>query len=169
MESVRTLEADEVTALADTLVALIRSFNRTRARILASAADDVEWWAQVILRTLANEGPLRASALAGAVHSDPSTVSRQVAALVKDGLIERRADPADGRASLLALTPAADAVLAANHEKRRAWFASMLEGWSESDVRRFTDLLERFTVDFDRVSSEFDSGRPFAAPAEGKH
>ena len=46
-------------------------------------------------------------ALAAAVHSDPSTVSRQVAALVRAGLIERQADPEDGRASVLVPTPVA--------------------------------------------------------------
>ena len=50
------------------------------------------------------EGPHRSNALAEAVHSDPSTVSRQIAALVKVGYVERRPDPADGRACLLAAT-----------------------------------------------------------------
>ena len=60
-----------------------------------------------MLKCLQTEGPLRAGALADCLQSDPSTVSRQVAALVKDGLLERRADPDDGRASLLVLTDAA--------------------------------------------------------------
>ena len=36
--------------------------------------------------------------------ADPSTVSRQVASLVKAGLVERQADPDDGRASILVPT-----------------------------------------------------------------
>src|SRR5262245_11500612 len=60
----------------------------------------------ILLKNLIHMGPSRSSALAAAVHSDPSTVSRQVAALVRDGLVERRADQDDGRASLLAATPA---------------------------------------------------------------
>src|SRR5690349_22300310 len=46
----------------------------------------------VLLKNLVAMGPSRSSALAAAVHSDPSTISRQVAALVRDGLVERRAD-----------------------------------------------------------------------------
>ena len=57
-----------------------------------------------LLKALAMHGPRRSSELAAAVHSDPSTVSRQVAALVRDGLIERQADPEDGRASVLVPT-----------------------------------------------------------------
>ena len=47
-----------------------------------------------------NDGPICASALAEMVQSDPSTISRQVAALVRDGLLKRRADPIDGRARI---------------------------------------------------------------------
>ena len=51
----------------------------------------------MLLKTLAMHGPRRSSELATAVHSDPSTVSRQVAGLVRDGLVERQADPARRR------------------------------------------------------------------------
>lgn len=37
---------------------------------------------------------------------DASTISRSVAALVADGLVERRPDPTDKRATFLAVTPA---------------------------------------------------------------
>ena len=49
--------------------------------------------------------PRRVSALAGCVHSDVSTVSRQVTALVTHGLVEKVPDPHDGRAQVLSLTP----------------------------------------------------------------
>lgn len=146
--------APEVAGVADTFVALMRSFNRARTRMLAAAAHDVEWSAHVLLRCLANEGPLRASALAECVHSDPSTVSRQVAALVKDGLLERRADPIDGRASLLVLTPRADDVLAEHDEIRLQHFARMLADWPERDLRRFATLLQRFTHDFENANQD---------------
>jgi len=86
------LSAD-VVAVADNVTQLMRSFARTRARVLDAAAHDVEWTAQMVLKCLANEGPMRSSAIAEHVRADPSTVSRQVAALVKEGLVERTADP----------------------------------------------------------------------------
>src|SRR5690242_21123048 len=87
-----TTPAGEV---ADTVVQLMRSFQRAKARYLALARHDVEWSAQLILRQLAHNGPMRASAIADCLQSDPSTVSRQVATMVKDGLLERRSDPED--------------------------------------------------------------------------
>ncbi len=142
----------EVAEVADNFVALMRSFQRARARMLAAAAHDVEWSAHVLLKCVATEGPMRASAAAEALQSDPSTVSRQVAALVKDGLLERRADPIDGRASLLVVTPQADEVLAEHDNIRMRHFARMLADWPERDLRRFAVLLHRFTDDFESAN-----------------
>jgi DNA-binding MarR family transcriptional regulator len=140
--AVRDLTAVE--AVADNFVDLMRAFQRARARLLQATAHDVEWAQHNLLRALKNEGPMRAGALAEAVHSDPSTISRQVAALIRDELVERRADPEDGRASILALTAKADGVLADYRQTRNEYFAEMLEDWTEADLVRFADELHRF-------------------------
>src|SRR3954447_2715921 len=100
---------DEVAAFGDTFVTLLRSAGKTRTQFLAAAKHDVEWTANVIIGCVINDGPLRASAIAEMLPADPSTISRQVAALVRDGLLERRADPVDGRASLLVATAKGEA------------------------------------------------------------
>lgn len=148
-----------VVDVADSFVALMRSFNKSRARMLAAAAHDVEWSAHILLKCIAAEGPIRASALSECVHSDPSTVSRQVAALVKDGLLERRADPDDGRASLLVLTKKAHAVLAEHDKIRLEYFARLLEGWSDAELRTFAELLGRFGAAHDHASTTWVSER----------
>jgi DNA-binding MarR family transcriptional regulator len=153
--------------VADTFVGLMRSFHRAKARYLAEASHDVEWSAQVVLRLLVHEGPMRASAIAGALHSDPSTVSRQVATMVKDGLLERRADPEDGRASILALTTKADAVIAEHERVRLAHFAAMLSDWDERDLSQFAVMLRRFTEDFERSSTTLVTAP--SGVAEGNH
>lgn len=61
--------------------------------------------AMPIIARLVHEGPMRSSALAELTYLDPSTVSRQVDALVKLALVRRTADPDDGRATLLEATP----------------------------------------------------------------
>src|SRR3989442_1450391 len=140
--------SEDVVQVANEFVRLMRSFNRMRQQFLAAAAHDVEWSSHMVLRALAAEGPMRSSLLAERMESDPSTVSRQVAALVRDGLVERQADPMDGRATLLVLTGRADAVLADHYDKRNRHFARMLADWNERDIKRFSVLLERFTDDF---------------------
>jgi DNA-binding MarR family transcriptional regulator len=156
-----------IAEVADTFVALMRSFQRAKARYLAEASHDVEWSAQVVLRLLTREGAMRASAIAGALHSDPSTVSRQVATMVKDGLLERQADPEDGRASILAPTSKANAVIAEHERVRLAHFAEMLSDWDEDDLSRFAQMLRRFTEDFENSNATLVSAPTGAA--EGNH
>lgn len=170
MPSVAAPSRASVVEVADTFVALMRSFGRVKARFMALAQHDVEWSAQILLRVLVQDGPMRASALAEALHFDPSTVSRQVASLVKDGFIERRADPDDGRASILVATDKADAVLEEQNKEREQHMAAMLKDWSEDDLATFAELLRRFTDDFEKSNhtlfSERAAGR--SRSAEGK-
>ena len=145
----------EVVRVADEFLRLMRSYNRMKQQFLAAAAHDVEWSSHLVLRCLANDGPMRSSTLAERMDSDPSTVSRQVAALVRDGLIERRADPVDGRAILLVLTDRAEAVLADHDDQRNRRFAQMLANWSEPDLKRFATLLQRFADDFTKSKPDW--------------
>ena len=93
--------ADEI---GSQLVRLVRLLERVQAQYQAEHPDAVDRATYLLLVHLAKDGARRAGALAEAVHSDPSTVSRQVAHLVQLGLVERVADPADGRATLLVAT-----------------------------------------------------------------
>ena len=60
---------EDVVAVADTFVTLMRSFTRAKARMLAAAKHDVEWSSHIVLRCLANDGPMRSSALAGVLRA----------------------------------------------------------------------------------------------------
>jgi DNA-binding MarR family transcriptional regulator len=139
------------TAVADSVRDLVRAVRKSKARMTAEGRDDVESATQAVLHTVAAGGPMRASDLAGRVHSDLSTVSRQAAGLVADGLLERRADPVDGRACLLALTEAGEAAVAAREASRVAFFARVLDGWTEGDQRQFASMVSQFTASYDRV------------------
>src|ERR1700744_16833 len=101
-----------VASVTESFIDLQRTVRRSKARLLAAAGNDVESATHVLLHVVGAEGPMRASALATSVQADLSTVSRQVAALVARGLLERRPDQLDGRASLLAVTAAGRAAIA---------------------------------------------------------
>lgn len=139
----------EAPSVADAVIDLLRTVRRSKARLMAAASDDVDSATQMVLRTAAIDGPLRASALAAGVQSDLSTVSRQVAALVTRGLMERRADPVDGRASLLVVTEAGRAMIAAHERARLAFFEQVLDGWTVEEQDQFSRLLVRFTAAYD--------------------
>lgn len=123
----------------------------------------------MLLKTLVHQGPSRSSALAAAIHSDPSTVSRQIAAMVRDGLVERMADPEDGRASVLAPTEAGKAVLEEQRRRLGLALARVVQEWPPEDVDRFLELLERFVGDHERhLPTMINECAAFAARSEGE-
>nr|WP_232542368.1 MarR family transcriptional regulator [Nocardia bovistercoris] len=120
---------------------------RTAAHIRTK--DGVDPAAFVVLFRLVQEGPMRSGALAEAVHSDASTVSRQVAMLVERDLVERTADPTDGRASVLAVTDLGREVAERIRRRRHENLARVMASWTPRQRATFADLLRRFTDDFD--------------------
>ncbi len=135
-------------AVGTQLIQLVRLIERTHAQYQADHPDAVERATYILLVHLVKDGPQRAGALAESVHSDPSTVSRQVAQLVKLGLVERTADPEDGRATLLAATVEGSRVFAENRRTRNERIAALMTDWPPADRDRFAQLLGRFTTDF---------------------
>jgi DNA-binding MarR family transcriptional regulator len=69
---------------------------------------------------------------------------------VRDGLVERRADPEDGRASVLAPTEAGLALLEEQRRRIGLALARIVRQWAPGDVDTFLDLLERFVADHER-------------------
>ncbi len=97
-----------------------------------------------LLGHLEEQGGCRATDLAGHYALDKSTVSRQVAALERADLIERRLDPEDHRVQVLHLTDAGRQILAQVTENRQAAFRERLAGWPEEDLTRFAGYLEHY-------------------------
>ncbi|GHK01206.1 MarR family transcriptional regulator [Streptomyces sp. Y2F8-2] len=99
-----------------------------------------------LLGHLEESGGCRATDLAAHYALDKSTVSRQVAALERAGLIERRQDPDDHRVQVLQLTRAGTRILAQVTESRREAFRERLAGWPEQDLERFAAYLLRYNA-----------------------
>jgi DNA-binding MarR family transcriptional regulator len=137
-----------VAQLAEVVEQLMHQFLKTRQQMLVRARQDVDWSTQLLLSGVVAHGPMRVKELAGLVQSDPSTVSRQVAQLVRDGFLERRADAVDGRASLLTPTDKARKAVDERKEHRNEQFERMLLGWDDGDRERLAALLGRFLDDF---------------------
>jgi DNA-binding MarR family transcriptional regulator len=132
------------------LVRLVRLIERTYAQHQTLHPDGVDRATYVLLVHLVDGGPHRSSALAEAVHSDPSTVSRQITQLVRLGLVRRVSDPADGRVVLLVATEEGERVLRENRRLRDDGIARMLAHWPAADREQFAQLLARFTTEFEQ-------------------
>jgi DNA-binding MarR family transcriptional regulator len=104
--------------------------------------------------------PLRVSAVADSIHSDVSTVSRQVSHLVQHGLLEKIGDPDDGRAQLLSLSPTGREVIDKLVRGRGQWFGQLLASWSDEDVRSFDAYLTRFGDDLEAFKARLGAPSP---------
>jgi DNA-binding MarR family transcriptional regulator len=122
---------------------LLRRSRAISARLARELHPDLDGAAYGLLALLEDAGPLRASDLVARLGLDKSTVSRQVASLVELGLVDRAADPDDGRAQVLTPSVEGSARLTRIRAARRARWESDLAGWPADDVATLAALLER--------------------------
>ncbi len=121
-------------------------FNRVSAGMRDRAArvhPDLQPVGFKLLSTLVRTGPVHAGALAGMLATDKSVVSRQVRILEDLGLIERKVDPSDRRASFLVATPPAIEKVNEARAADQAHLYRSLRQWGAHDVGRLADLLAR--------------------------
>ena len=107
--------------------------------------------AYAILGRLHDRGPQRPGSLAAHFNLDASTISRQVANLKRDGLIEQYNDGEDRRAYRLRLTEFGATVLLAARMERHRILREMLRTWSPEDMTAFASLLAAFNTDLERL------------------
>ena len=100
--------------------------------------------------------PARVSELADRVHSDVSTVSRQVSNLVCHGLAAKVSDPDDGRAQQVALTDEGVALIQRLQDGRGQWFQQILSTWDDATARDFTRHLHEFIT---ALTAQLDQAR----------
>lgn len=80
------------------------------------------------------DGPLTLGELAAAEQVRAPSITRTVDLLVAAGLVERRTNPNDARAVLVAVTPQGEQLVKQIRSARRSWLASQ---WAElSDQER---------------------------------
>ncbi|MFF2327532.1 MULTISPECIES: MarR family winged helix-turn-helix transcriptional regulator [unclassified Streptomyces] len=86
----------------------------------------------------------RATDLAAHYMLDKSTVSRQIGALEKLGLVERHPDPDDHRIQVLHPTEAGTKALASTQASRRSAYQERLGDWTADDLATFAEYLVRY-------------------------
>ena len=140
----RQEEAHEAFVRLEREIALL--LRRSRAistRLAGQLHPDLDGAAYGLLSLLRDAGPLRASELVTRIGLDKSTVSRQVSHLVDLGLVDRAADPVDGRAQVLTPSAEGSARLTRIRAARRARWEADLADWPADDVVRLGELLHR--------------------------
>jgi DNA-binding MarR family transcriptional regulator len=133
-----------VAAGEEVLVALWRVIRRLKAGTAKEGGDPA---ALHVVHMVCEHGPLRLTALAEAAMLDASTVSRHVQSLEAAGHLARTPDPADRRATLIAITDSGHALLAEALAARGRLLEAALAGWPPADRDALARLLSRLAED----------------------
>ena len=121
-----------------------------------------------VMYTVHQMGPVGISDVATLLHSDVSTVSRQVSGLYAHGLLDKQPDPADGRATLVSLTDAGRTTLDEVQLVRGEWFKELLSDWKTDEADVFTDHLQRLGDSLDQNLRERGAAAPTIFPASDR-
>lgn len=94
------------------------------------------------LGTIWREGPVTLSRLAAVERVTPPTITKLVDKLEARGLVERIADPGDGRVCRVAVTDAGRAEVDTIRARRTEWLTQRLRELPADDLRRLGDVTE---------------------------
>jgi DNA-binding MarR family transcriptional regulator len=86
-------------------------------------------------------GGLTLSALSSRLMVSNGNVTGLIEAMARDGLVERRANPADGRSALISATAAGQALFARMAPAHQGWIDGMMAGMSRAEMVLALELL----------------------------
>ncbi|MFF0269582.1 MarR family winged helix-turn-helix transcriptional regulator [Kribbella sp. NPDC004536] len=130
----------------DRLTTVIEDFNTIFIRL--PSVRRLNFSALSVLHTLDRKGPLRLTALLPTEQLKQPALTSLVTKLQDDGLVERRPDPTDGRASLLSLTAAGREIVHSRHANRVAELAALVNRLTPGEravLAGSIDVLHRLT------------------------
>ena len=138
------------TSLTDTAsqlrMAIVRTARRLRQEAAAETAD-LSPTAVAALASVDRHGPLTPSELAGIERVKRPTMTRTLAYLEGEGLVERTPDPADGRSALVTINAAGRDQLRRLRRRKNAYLARRMRDLPAEDVatlERAAAILEGF-------------------------
>ena len=108
--------------------------------IRLSASDRLSFSALSVLHTLSRLGPCRLSDLVETEQIKQPALTSAVAKLERDGLVGRRPDPRDGRASILSLTADGQSIVSRRHADRAERLGSLMSRLSFADRTRLLGI-----------------------------
>jgi DNA-binding MarR family transcriptional regulator len=100
-----------------------------------------------VLARIIDEGPTTAAALAAGEHVTQQAIAQSLATLRERGLVDKRADPSDGRKSLVTATAAGRELMETIAASREEWLTQAINAVVKPEervlLREAIGLLER--------------------------
>jgi DNA-binding MarR family transcriptional regulator len=94
------------------------------------------------LAAVHNSGPLTLGELAEHERVAPPSITKCVAKLEADGLLNRTPDPKDGRVSRVSATKAGKTLIAETRRRKTAWLTERIGRLDPSEQARLADSLD---------------------------
>ncbi|CAN7287555.1 MarR family transcriptional regulator [Arthrobacter sp. Leaf337] len=111
---------------------------------------DMEPAAYGLLTVIRREGPIRLTELASCIGVGKPSVSRQIAFLESIGLVSKEADPLDGRAQTIRLTPKGEEKMHQVQDARREVFRERLGEWPVEDLQTLAAYMAKLNATYER-------------------
>ena len=118
---------------------------------------DMEPAAYGLLAVIRREGPIRLTDLAMNIGVGKPSVSRQIAFLESIGLVCKEADPLDGRAQSIRLTPKGEEKMHQVQDARRQVFRERLGEWPVRDLEELARYMAKLNASYERDGFPKDS------------
>lgn len=139
---------DELTRLVFELTLLSRHFP---ASLLRRPGFQLDRSAYLILTRLEMDSPLSLRELSEAFQLDISTINRQVAAMLKQGLVERVPDPDGGIARKIRASAKGLELVAADREQSQEGIGAVVADWTAADIAQLSGLISRFNMSIEHL------------------
>lgn len=130
---------------------------------------DMEPAAYGLLTVIRREGPIRLTDLAMNIGVGKPSVSRQIAFLESIGLVSKEADPLDGRAQSIRLTPKGEEKMSQVQDARKQVFRARLGSWPITDLQELARYMAKLNSTYEGDGFARDGGTPEAADRAGNN
>ncbi|MBJ9987622.1 MarR family winged helix-turn-helix transcriptional regulator [Paenibacillus sp. S28] len=113
----------------------------TRINIRLPSIDKLSFTTLSVLHTLTLSSPMRLTELTATEQVTQSAITQIVTRLERDGLVERRSDPNDGRVVLVHITPQGANVIDSRRLERISRIAGFAENLTREESQAIADAI----------------------------
>lgn len=125
----------------------LNASRKVHDRFAAAAGVALSQPVAVLLRRIAEHGPLSLSEAAALTHMDPAATGRQIKELEREGLVVRGPSSDDRRVTVVRVTPKGAEASSRFIDVWQRHMQDALRGWSNSDRATLARLLTRLVDD----------------------
>jgi DNA-binding MarR family transcriptional regulator len=119
--------------------------NLTRIFIRLPSIEKLSFTTLSVLHTLTQKSPMRLSELIATEQVTQSAITQLVTRLERDGLVQRKPDPSDGRAVLVHITTLGAEIIESRRSDRIIKIAKLIQGLAPEERSAIASALPALT------------------------